>query len=115
MTRDQDPALRALFLRAARINREGAFIEQVMAQVDRLRRKASIGWLIAGLLLVAIAWLLSGPVIDATALLTQLLPASLVDVENQLLAQLLAPINSVAGAIALLFLLLCFAYKKLFR
>lgn len=115
MTRDRDPALRALFVRAARINREEVFIAQVMAQVDRLRRKASIGWLVAGLLLVAIAAWLSRPVIDATVLLTQFLPVSLVDVENQLLAQLLAPLNSVAGAIGLLFLLLCLAYRKLFR
>lgn len=115
MTHDQDPALKALFIKAARINREEAFIDQVMTQVDRLRRKASIGWLVAGLLLVALAWWLSRPVIDATALLTQLLPVSLVELENQLLAQLLAPLNSIAGAIALLFLLLCFAYKKLFR
>ena len=44
-----------------------------------------------------------------------ILPVSLVDIDDRLLADLLAPVNSVAGLLAVLFLALRFAYKKLFR
>ena len=115
MTRDQDPALSALFAKAARINKEEAFIEQVMAQVDRSQRKSRLGWLVVGLLFVAAAWWISSPIIHATDFLLNMLPISLVDIDNRILAELLAPLNSIAGALALLFLVLRFAYRKLFR
>ena len=65
--------------------------------------------------ILAGAWVLSGPLTSTVGLLTQLLPQSLVEVEagNQLFAQLLAPINSVAAAVALGLFVLRFAYKKI--
>lgn len=115
MTSDQDPGLQALFIKASEINKGEAFTDQVMQQVDRLRRKVSLGWLGVALLFVIFAWWISGPIIHATAFLLGVLPVSLVDIDDRFVAGLLAPVNSVAGAVALLFLLLRFAYRKLFR
>ena len=115
MTQEQDPRLQALFAKAGEINKGEAFTDQVMQQVDRVRRKASAGWLGIALLFAVFAWWISGPIVHATSLLLGILPASLVDINDQFVADLLAPVNSVAGVVALLFLLLRFVYKKLFR
>ena len=115
MTQDRDPGLQALFAKAGEINGGEAFPDRVMQQVDRLRRKASAGWLAIGLLCAVFAWWVAGPVIHATGLLMGILPVSLVDIDDRLLADLLAPVNSIAGLLALLFLVLRFVYKKLFR
>ena len=115
MTHERDTRLETLF-DAAREELAGeAFAADVMARVDRLRRRALMGWAaVAAAILVGVV-ALSGPVTGAVGLLTQLLPQSLVEFEagNALLAQLLAPINSVAAAVALGAFLLRFAYKKI--
>ena len=116
MTDERDPRLESMF-DAAREELAGEeFAADVMARVDRLRRRALIGWAAVAVLLLAGAWLLSGPLTGAVGLVTQLLPQSLVEFEagNELFAQLLAPINSVAAAVALGAFALRFAYKKIF-
>ena len=115
MTDERDPMLQQLF-NAARQELPGRdFLTRVMSDVDRQRRKTMIGWSLAGLLLLPVAWLLSSPVNDAVSLMTQLLPTSLVEVENELLAQLFAPVNSVAVPLALGILGIRMAYRKIFR
>jgi hypothetical protein len=116
MTDARDPRLEALF-HAAREELSGeAFAAEVMARVGRSRRRALAGWVAVAVVLFAAAWLVSGPLTNAVHLLTQLLPQSLVEIEagNQLLAQLLAPINSIAGVVALGLFGLRLAYKKIF-
>lgn len=116
MTDERDPRLEALF-DAAREDFPGeAFAADVMARVDRLRRRALMGWAAVAVVLLAATWLLSGPITNAANVLTQLLPRSLVEIEagNELVAQLLAPINSVAAVVALGLFGLRLAYKKIF-
>lgn len=116
MTDERDRRLEALF-DAAREELSGdAFAASVMARVDRLRRRALFGWATLAVAFLAGAWLLSGPLTGAASLLTQLMPQSLVEFDegNQLLAQLLAPVNSVAAAVAVGLLGFRFAYKKIF-
>lgn len=116
MTNERDPRLEALF-DAAREELAGKeFAADVMARIGHLRRRTLMGWAAAAVLLLAGAWLVSGPVTSAVSLITRLLPQSLVEIEasDQLFGQLLAPINSVAAVVALGMFVLRFAYKKIF-
>jgi hypothetical protein len=84
-----------------------------MADVEKGQRRTVISWVFAGLLLAPVAWWLSKPLLGAVDLATQLLPDTLVAVEGQWLAQLLAPVNSVAGIAGLSFLVAWALYRKI--
>lgn len=96
-----DPRLQALFAEAEQALDREAFLRDVMASIDRSRHRLLLVW--AGLSIVAIVGLalLASPLITAITMATNLLPASLIEIESQWLQQLLAPINSVAAGIAL--------------
>ena len=116
MTDERDPRLEALF-DAAREELSGEqFGAGVMARIDRSRRRALTGWAAVAVVLLAGTWLLSGPLTGAVSVLIQLLPQTLVEIDagDVLVAQLLAPINSVAAAVAFAFLALRLAYRKIF-
>lgn len=113
MTDERDPGLQAMFEAAREDTADEAFVARVMADVEKGQRRTVIGWVIAGLLLAPLAWWLSAPLLGAIDLASQLLPESLVVVEEQWLTQLLAPVNSVAGAVGLVFLVAWAAYKKI--
>ena len=104
MTNDRDPRLMALFESAAVVAENDDFVTRVMADIDGARRRTVIGWIVAGLLFTPLVWWLSGPVTDALVVVGELLPDSLFTIEQELLAKLLAPVNSVAGVVGLLFL-----------
>lgn len=116
MTEERDPRLEALFDAARQEPSGDDFAAGVMARVDRLRRRALIGWASLAVAFLAVAWLLSGPLTEAVGLVTRLLPQSLIEIDagDEFFAQLLAPINSVAAAVALGFFALRFVYKKIF-
>jgi hypothetical protein len=90
-----------------------AFVARVMADVEKGQRRTVISWVFAGLLLAPVAWWLSTPLLSAVSLATQLLPDTLIEVEEQWLAQLFAPVNSVAGIAGLLFLVIWTLYRKI--
>ena len=114
MSTDRDAGLQALFAQAQEEFEAQAFTDNVMARIDRLRKRTMYGWAAGGIVLVAVAAVIAGPVQDAVALTTQFLPQSLIDVENRWAEQLLSPINSIAGVVAICLLGLRAAYKKLF-
>jgi len=114
MTDDRHPGLQGLFDAAKKELDDDAFVTQVMAQIDSLRHRTMIGWIIGSLVLTLVGWWLSRPLISAVNLATQMLPKSLVVVEEQWLAELLAPVNSIAGVAGLLFLGAWVAYRKIF-
>ena len=114
MTIDRDPQLQHLFDVAKKDLVGDAFAAQVMSRIDHLRRRAVIGWICVGLVLAPVAWLLAAPAQNAVQLLTQVLPVSLVDLDDRWLAQFLSPINSVATLVALGLLGLRMAYSKIF-
>ncbi len=114
MTDERDPRLQALFDSARQIELDDAFVERVMADVDRARRRTVIGWIVAGVLLLPIASWIYGPIMTTFDIAAQLLPGQLVSVEGDWMAQLLAPVNSAAGIAGLLFVAGWWFYRKIF-
>jgi hypothetical protein len=96
-----DPKLQALFSQAAQEFDRDAFAREVMARIDRERRRTILLWTILGVAAVVVLALLATPVFTALGMATQLLPTSLVEIETEWLRQLLSPINSIAAALAI--------------
>lgn len=96
-----DPKLQALFSQAAQEFDREAFARDVMARIDRERRRTMMLWTGLGIATLVVLALLATPVFTALSMATQLLPTSLVEIENVWLQQLLSPINSLAAALAL--------------
>jgi len=114
MTIDRDPTLQNLFDVAKQDLAGDAFVAQLMSRIDSLRRRSIIGWIFVALVAVPCAWFLTAPLTDAVYLTTQILPESLIEVDDRWLAQLLSPVNSIAGLVALGFLGLRMAYRTIF-
>lgn len=114
MTIDRDPTLQGLFDVAKQDLAEEAFVAQVMSQIDSLRRRAVIGWICVGLVSVICGWWLARMLQDAVNVLTQVLPLTLIDLDIGWPAQFLAPVNSIAGLVALGLLGLRRAYREIF-
>ena len=114
MNSNLDPDLQRLFDSKVEDLDADRFTASVMAGIDSSRRASVIAWAAIALAFVASAWLLSEPVIGAVGVTTQLLPATLVDIDNEWLSQLLSPINSVAAVVALLVLGVRAAWRKIF-
>jgi len=110
----RDPLLERLFDEAGQESQDDQFVDQVMQRVDSLRRRVVIGWVIAGLALVTTGWLFSAPLHGTVNLLTQVMPTSLIEVKDGWIAQLLAPLNSVAAIVAVGFFASRSLYKKIF-
>ena len=113
MTDARDPGLQAMFDTAREDNADEAFVARVMADVEKGQKRTVISWVFVGLLLAPVAWWLSTPLLSAVDLATQLLPDTLIEVEEQWLAQLFAPVNSVAGIVGLMFLVAWALYRKI--
>jgi hypothetical protein len=73
-----------------------------------------LSWVGVGIALVLCAWLVSEPLISVVGLGTSMLPEALVEIDNQWLAQLLSPVNSVAAVVGVAILIVWGAYRKLF-
>ena len=114
MTSERDAVIETLFSRAEENLAPDDFAERVMRRIDRSRRRSLAGWAIVGLAAAAGIWVLSGPLLQAVNLGLQILPESLFDVGDQTIAQVIAPLNSVAGPVGLGMLGLWGAYRKLF-
>ena len=105
MTDDRIPGLQALFDAARPVDASGAFVRRVMADIEKDRRRTVAGWVVAGLLLAPVAWWLTGPIMNIFGLVAQLMPDTLIEVEpTSVLAQVMAPINSVSFVIGMVFL-----------
>ena len=114
MTADRDPTLQSLFAIAKQDCIADEFTDRVISRIDKLRRRALIGWVAAGLVLAAFALLLTEPVLYTVNLATQVIPKSLLEMDDSIVAQFVAPVNSIAGIVALGLLGLRMAYKKIF-
>jgi len=87
-----------------------AFTSEVMSRADKLKRKVIIRRILVG---IAFA-LMAIPLEDFVLVLTQFLILSLVELDNNLVAELLAPVNSVGGLLSFVLLTLRIAHKRLF-
>ncbi|MDJ0814314.1 MAG: hypothetical protein QNJ23_11335 [Woeseiaceae bacterium] len=104
MTDDRHPGLQALFDAARPPDANSMLVEKVMAKIEQDRRRTMLGWIVAGVVLIPIAWWLSAPVVQIVGLAAQLMPSSLIEVETTWLAQITAPINSVSFVVGMTFL-----------
>ena len=111
---DRDPALQRLFRAAGSDLPPDTFLEQVMSEIDRTRRRSTLAWCSIGVALFASVWLLAGPLMSAVEIAMRILPESLIELDNSWVAQLISPVNSIAGVVALVFLGLRLAYRKIF-
>ena len=111
---DRDPTLQRLFWDAAGDLPADPFLGQVMSDIDRSRRKIILAWSCVGVALFVGAWLVSGPLMNSVGIAMRILPDPLVEMDNNWLSQLISPVNSVAGVVALVFLGLRLAYRKIF-
>lgn len=115
MSSERDPQLMALFAEAETDLDDPGFRHELMRSIDWERRRTLVVWTaFVAATLVCVA-LLAAPLLAAAKMATSLLPNSLVSIEADWLQQLLAPVNSVAAAIALGFLALRKLYRRLFR
>jgi len=114
MNTDKDPGLQAMFDRARQELPLDAFTNEVVSRIDAARRRSIVIYSCVGLVVAVVGWFVAAPVQDAVNLLTQILPESLIDIEDEFVAQLLSPVNSVAVPIALGFLGFRILFKKIF-
>lgn len=114
MTDEQDPSLHALFAEAEEDLPGDAFVSGVTERIQR-QKSRTLALRIAGCLgVLMIAVLFAGPAQHAVSALTLALTYPLVSVDNQLLAQLLLPLNNVAALVALCSLALWPVYRRMF-
>ncbi len=108
-SKDQD--LQAWFDEVTEPAQEAVFTQSVMQEVDRARR-----WKIARRVALALALaLLSVPAQDIGLLIAEAFVAQLIDVPNQAVAVVLAPINSVGGVLSMVLLLIRAIHRRLFN
>ena len=107
-----DQGLQTLFAQAgstAEPQPSPVFTEKVMRQVDRSYRRAIMWRIASGVALFLIAI----PLQDVAMALTELLVIELVDIPNQLMSDLLMPINSVGAVVSLSLLGVRLTQKRL--
>ena len=90
---------------------EQSFTESVMAQTRRMRRRRIAQRVMIGLLLAAV----SIPAQDLGLAIAELAMVQLVEVDNQLAAGVLAPINTVGGVLSVVLLFLRTVYRRMLR
>lgn len=115
MSDERDPLLESLFAQASDELNDIDFVEKVMAQVAKRRRNVLLGRIGLVLLVVAFEFLLSAPLQNSVGLMAQALSTSLLDVGNEWLAVIVAPLNSVAGLIGMLLLGLHTIHRRIIR
>lgn len=100
MTNEYDPRLQALFAQAEQVFDRESFAKDVMAHIDRDRRRAIALWGIIGAVVVIGLALLAPILVSTFSLVSGLLPTELVQIETTWLRQLASPVNSIAAAVA---------------
>ena len=113
MTNDRDPDLQKLFDLAARDIATDDFAARVESRINEVRRKTIFGWTAVYLLLTVVVLLLTVPVLEATSLVFQLLPRSLIELDDSLMARVFAPVNTVSAVVGLGILGMRAAIRKL--
>ena len=104
MNDELDPALQIAFANAERELVDEDFIDQVMADVTKRRRQPAYVWIAASVAGIATMWFLAAPLQNLALFILQGLNAPLAPQYDGMAMQLFAPLNSVAGVLALLLL-----------
>ena len=115
MNDEKDPKLEALFANAAAESPNDDFTDKVMTGVASRRRNVLIGRIAIVAMIVLLEVLLSAPVQSAVGAFVEVLGTPLFELDQSMLAMMLTPVNSVAGLIGGVLLLVHFLYRKLLR
>ena len=110
MDEARDSQLQALFDKHDENLPDGLFTAEVVQGARKIRRIAIVRRAMLAVLLA----LLAVPLQDYALEFAEVLIVSLVQIDNALVAQLLAPINSVGGVLSVTLLLIRAAHKRLF-
>ena len=117
MESDKDPFLEELFATPpplATINAE-QFCEKLSASVARYQRRRRLFRLGVEIAILVVAWLLSEPLAALAAEIMPWMMTSLVDTGDGLAGVLLAPVNSPAGVVAFVMILVGAVYRRFLR
>ena len=115
MSDERDPVLETLFAESKIEVSENGFSDQVIAGVEKRRRNVLLGRIGLVALLVVFEFLLSGPLQQSAGAMAQALSTSLIEIETGWLADVLAPLNSVAGLIGVSLVGVHSLYRKIVR
>ena len=115
MNAEFDPRLQALFDQAQQPFDGDRFLADIMRRIDQQRHRVMLGWAAVGLVILIAFALVASPIFATVELVSQFLPASLVEFETEWLQMLLSPINSVAAALAVGGLLIAKFFRWIFR
>jgi len=115
MKQERDPVLESLFAQTAQDLVDDGYTARVMQKVERRRRYVTAGRLAIIVAIFGFDLLLSSPLQHSLGAFAQVLAMPLVDVQNEWLASLLAPLNSMAGVFGMLFLALHMLYRRIMR
>ncbi len=86
------------------------FTTEVMSHADRLKRRR----IVRRVMLAFVFALIAIPLEDIGLALARILLSSLVEIDDNLAAELLAPVNSVGSLLSFVLLSLRLAHKKIF-
>ena len=115
MNNERDPELEVLFADAAAESPNGGFTDKVMTSVASRRRNVMFGRIAIVALIVLLEVLLSAPVQSTVGVIVDVLGTPLVELSQPMLAMMLTPVNSIAGVIGGVLLLVHFLYRRLLR
>lgn len=119
MNEERDPLLQSLFADSAEELEGDRFNTDVLAQIIRLkrgeRRRALFVWGSVGFGLIACAWWFAGYAQSAVYLLTGVLTTPLFGLPDPQLAELLFPLNSVAGLLGVCVVVAWLVSRRLFQ
>jgi len=115
MNNERDPELEVLFADAAAESPNGDFTDKVMTGVAIRRRNVMFGRIAIVALIVLLEVLLSAPVQSAVGAIVEVLGTPLIEMNQSILAMMLTPVNSIAGVIGGVLLLVHFLYRRWLR
>src|SRR5210317_1356167 len=115
MKSDRDPQLEALFADAATASPSDDFTGRVMQGIARRHRNILLGRIAIVALIVLLEVLLSAPVQSSVGFIVEVLGTPLIELGESMLALMLTPINSVAGVLGGVLLLVHYLYRKMLR
>jgi hypothetical protein len=113
MNDERDPKLEALFTDAAAEPPNDDFTDKVMTGVASRRRNVMIGRIAIVVMIALLEVLLSAPVQSAVGAFVEVLGTPLIELNQSMLAMMLMPVNSIAGVIGGVLLLVHFLYRRL--
>lgn len=113
MSDERDPLLQSLFDEADTGLEDEAFTSAVVDRVRNRRSTVVAGRIAVLVLLVALEVVLESPLQASLGVVAEVLGMSLIDIESEWLAFLVAPVNSVAGLLGITLLALNALYRRL--